>query len=281
MRDKSTEARVAAQPMPLKAYTESNRRAWNEVMPYHQQAAKEKWDRLFMQPGYSRLSALQTAIFRQLGASGKDVAHLCCNNGVELLSVKNLGAASCVGFDISDVAIAEAQERARRCGIDCRFVRTDVYDIPVEFDDRFDIAFTTVGCLGWLPDMPRFCARVAALLRRGGCLFIHEIHPLSEMLPYDDPPGADLLRLTEPYFRPHPFVDIGGLDYLGGAQYDSQEAQYWFVHTLSGIITALIASGLTIEHFGEYDTAISPHQQPVEALHAGVPLSYTLIARKT
>jgi ubiquinone/menaquinone biosynthesis C-methylase UbiE len=274
-------AEIAERQMSaLKTYTESNRRAWNEVMPLHQKAAKAKWDSAFMQPGYSRLSELQTGILNQIGVGGKNVVHLCCNNGVELMSVKNIGAASCVGFDISDAAIAEAEERAQICGIDCRFVRCDVYEIRPEYDAQFDIAVTTVGCLGWLPDLARFFARSAALLRPGGYLFTHEIHPFFEMLPCEgDTPDA-LLRIVEPYFRQAPFVDYGGLDYLGNTQYESTEAQYWFVHTLSSVLTALIGNGLTIEQFHEYDTAISPHQRPVENLKAGVPLSYTLVARK-
>jgi flagellin-specific chaperone FliS len=36
----------------IKHYTEANRAAWDEVMPKHQTARKERLDRLFAQPGY-------------------------------------------------------------------------------------------------------------------------------------------------------------------------------------------------------------------------------------
>ena len=72
----------------IKHYTEANRAAWNEVTPKHQAAAKEKLDRLFLQRGYS-LPAVKEIIHRHalIEIAGKDVIHLCCNNGSELLSL--------------------------------------------------------------------------------------------------------------------------------------------------------------------------------------------------
>ena len=83
----------------LHSYTQSNRADWNEVIPLHQKAAREKWDRAFAQLGYVCLDEVEVGLFRQSGIAGKDTAQLCCNNGIELLSIKNLGAGECVGFD--------------------------------------------------------------------------------------------------------------------------------------------------------------------------------------
>jgi SAM-dependent methyltransferase len=58
-------------------------------------------------------------------------------------------------------------------------VRTDVYEIGTEYDDRFDVVYVSSGGLGWLPDLPLFFAGAAALLREGGHVFVHEIHPFS------------------------------------------------------------------------------------------------------
>jgi hypothetical protein len=89
----------------LKKYTEANRDAWNEVMPRHQEAARQRWDDAFMQPGYVCMGDMEVEMLTQMGVQDRAVAHLCCNNGIELLSLKNLGAGECVGFDISDLAI--------------------------------------------------------------------------------------------------------------------------------------------------------------------------------
>jgi 2-polyprenyl-3-methyl-5-hydroxy-6-metoxy-1,4-benzoquinol methylase len=252
---------ITSSQSDLKKYTEANREAWNEVTPWHQKAAKEKWDSAFMQPGFVCLDSIEVDILQQVGVGGKSIAHLCCNNGIELLSLKNLGAGGCVGFDICDEAIKEAQERAQRSHIACDFVRCDVYDIAAQYDNQFDMVYITIGAMGWLPDLKRFFARAAALLRENGRVFIHDMHPFAEMLPFDSSTQPATLSLVGPYFKTEPYVDYGGLDYLGHAEYISSKPQYGFVHTLSTILMSLIANGIAIEHFSEYETDISAGRQ--------------------
>ncbi len=85
--------------MDRKNITSANREAWEEAAPLHRAQNMERLISAFREPGYSCLDAVETARLRALGVAGKDVAQLCCNNGQELLSVKNLGAARCVGFE--------------------------------------------------------------------------------------------------------------------------------------------------------------------------------------
>jgi ubiquinone/menaquinone biosynthesis C-methylase UbiE len=250
-------------------------------MPRHQQAAKEKWDTLFMQPGYVCLNAVELDLLKKTGIKNKTVAHLCCNNGIELLSLKNLGAKRCVGFDISDVAIQEAVERARKCQMDCEFIRTDVFEIGPEHEDQFDLIYISAGGLGWLPDLKSFFAKAAALLRENGQIFIHEIHPFCEMLLLDEIKKPDVLQIVEPYFKAEPYVEYGGLDYVGKSQYTSTKPQYWFVHKLSDILMALIDNQVSIQHFSEYEFDISGEHKRIEQAQAGIPLSYILIGNKS
>jgi len=263
----------------LKRITESNRAAWNEVTPYHQRAAKQKWDMLFAQPGYSCIPDVELELLQHAGLKGKNVVHLCCNKGVELLSLKNLGAGECTGFDICDAAIEEAIERAMRSRIECKFIRTDVYEISAEYHNIFDIVYITVGCLSWLPDLKLFFAKAAALLKANGLVFIHEIHPFADLLPTGSHKDAGSLRIVEPYFKAEPYVDQGALDYLGNVIYPSKTTRFSFMHTLSSILTGLIENGFVIEKFVEYECAVSPEHLPIEAAGAGIPLSYILIAR--
>ena len=265
----------------LKHLTESNRAAWNEVMPLHQRAAKDNLDKLFSDPGCVRLDEIEIGILKQVSLEGKNVAHLCCNNGTELMSLKNLGAAECVGFDICDEAVQEANGRAILNHIDCQFVRSDVYEIDETYNDRFDIVYISAGCLGWLPDLELFFTKAFTLLRSGGMVFIHEIHPIAEMLPCDDDKKPFNLCIVEPYFKKEPYKDQGGLDYVGHAEYDSTTTKYWFAHTLSDILMSLINNNLLIERFSEYETDISAGHRQIEEAKAGIPLSYILIARKT
>jgi len=79
----------------IKFFTSQNREAWNEVMPKHQVAAKERLDQLFSSPGYVCIddeNFLQ--VLKRINVKGKDIIHLCCNNGIELLSIKNMGVVS-------------------------------------------------------------------------------------------------------------------------------------------------------------------------------------------
>jgi 2-polyprenyl-3-methyl-5-hydroxy-6-metoxy-1,4-benzoquinol methylase len=264
----------------LKQYTEANRAAWNEVMPRHRQAAKEKLDKLVSQPGFVRLDEVEIELLQQVGLKGKSVVHLCCNNGIELMSLKNMGAAECVGFDISEEAIKEAGERAAQSRIDCQFIRSDVYELDVRYAGQFDLVYISAGCLGWMPDLKLFFEKAADLLKKDGLIFMHEIHPFSEMFPEDGAIGADSLRIIEPYFKFDPYVDYGGLDYIGRSQYASNLPQYWFIHKMSDILTAFIENRISLEHFSEYETDISAGHKRIEQTHAGVPLSYILIGRK-
>src|ERR1700751_4349683 len=94
----------AERPCVMKCddYTAANREAWDEAAPIH---ARRTFDQLltdFRRPGHSCLDALETRTLRDIGLARKSVVQICCNNGRELLSAKNLGAGRCVGFDISD-----------------------------------------------------------------------------------------------------------------------------------------------------------------------------------
>ncbi len=263
----------------IKKYTQANRLAWNEAMPHHQEANKSKWDDRFSRAGYSVIQSPELELLEQIDLSGKAVAHLCCNNGVELMSLKNMGAGKCVGFDISDEAISEANERAQRFGIDCEFIQSDVYDIAPRYNNEFDLIYISIGCLGWLPDLPGFMGRVQSLLKTRGQLFIYEEHPFAEMLPSDDMVDMDPQRIIEPYFKDEPYVETDGIDYVGKKAYASKP-MYWFVWTLSDILMGVIEHGMQLKHFSEYPEDISTLHSRNQTEGPAIPLSYILIAEK-
>ena len=254
---------------------EANRKAWEQAAPYHR--ANRHADLLshFAEPGYSCLDDIATERLRALGVQGKAVAQLCCNNGREVVSARNLGAARGVGFDQAAAFIAQAEELAKAASIDCEFVATDVNRIAAEYDAAFDIVMVTIGVFGWMPDLNRFIGTAARLLKPGGCFFAYEQHPIVEMYEPGDPEEA-----LYSYFRREPFVEAESLDYYGNAEYEA-ETHYWFHHTLADILTGCIGHGLAIEHFQEYPNNISSANMDVfENRTAQLPLSYTLVARK-
>lgn len=264
----------------IKFYTSQNREAWNEVMPKHQAAAKEKLNQLFSSTGYVGIddeNFLQ--VLKKIDVKGKDIIHLCCNNGIELLSLKNMGASRCVGIDICDEAIAEAHERATKCNINCEFIRSDVFDIAEELYNSFDIVMITSGGIGWIPDLKEFFKITFHLLKANGIVLMHEIHPFSEMLPFDDNNIENRLQILEPYFRDEAIVENCSLDYMGGTNYIAK-TQYWFVHTISSLIMSLINNGLRIEYFSEHTQDRSAGHRKQEELDIKLPLSYILVGKK-
>lgn len=262
-----------------KAYTEANRLAWNEAMPHHQKANEDKWDIAFNTPGFVALSKREQVLLKSIGISGKNIAHLCCNNGVELMSLKNMGANYCVGFDISDDAVLEASTRSAKVGVPCEFVRTDAYEITESYHGAFDLVYISIGCFGWLPDLMAFFAKANLLLKDQGSVFIHEQHPFVEMLPTDDNEGADPLKIIEPYFKSEPYQDNCGIDYIGKVTYEALP-QYWFVWTMSDIMMSIIKNGMEIIHFQEYPEDISAEHANNQNAGIEMPLSYTMISKK-
>ncbi len=261
-----------------KKATAANRRAWNAAAEHHKAHAQYK--RLlegFAEPGFSCLDEIETALWRQLGVEGKNVAQLCCNNGREILSVKNLGAELCVGFDQAGGFLAQGRELAGVAGLDCDFVEADVLALPARWDARFDVVFVTIGVFGWLPDLRGFVDTAARLLKPGGAFFAYEEHPIMNVF---EPERDDPMRPVNSYFKAKPFAEAVSLDYYGNADYDAP-LHYWYVHKMSDIIMACLEAGLAIEHLREYPHNVNAAVFDVyEKQDAQLPLSFTLIARK-
>lgn len=262
----------------LRHYTDANRRAWDQSAPVHR--SRERFQELlegFGRPGYSCLKRVEAERLHALGVQGKDVAQVGCNNGRELLSIKNLGAARCVGFDQSEGFIAQARELAAAGAIDCEFEATNAYEISHAFDGAFDLVVITIGVFGWMPDLSGFFDVLQRLLRPGGHLFVHEQHPITNML---EPGDTDPFALVHSYFKSEPFAEEEVIVYEneGAGQ---GETHYWFVHTLGDLVTACLEHDLALIHFAESPENISSEEFEIYAgRDAQLPLSYTLTARR-
>ncbi|MEQ8666774.1 MAG: class I SAM-dependent methyltransferase [Rhodospirillales bacterium] len=264
--------------MDTKRYTTANIEAWNEAAPIHARHNQARFIEQFRDPAFLELSSVERSRLDAIGLDGKDVAQVCCNNGRELISIKRLGAARCVGFDGSEAFVDQARELNEAAGTDCEFVCTDIYDIDPAFNDAFNIVVITIGVLSWMPDLPKFFQVVAEIIRPGGILFIDEQHPFLNMMQVggDDDPVAFELS----YFDKEPYVETEGLDYWQGETYDAKPNMS-FSHTLADIIMAGIGQGLVVEHFAEYPEHISNTWYNVEKQIDGFPMSFTLEFRKS
>ena len=76
-------------------------------------------------------------------------------------------------------------------------------------------------------------------------------------------------------------VESDGLDYYGGGTYKASP-NYSFQHKLSDIFTCAIEAGMgRIEHFREHPDHISNTFWNVEKQGPELPMSYTLVFRKS
>jgi ubiquinone/menaquinone biosynthesis C-methylase UbiE len=257
-------------------YIEANRRAWDQVAPIHAAANQAQLLQSFAQPGFSVLDDYERAKLEQIGVTGKAVAQIGCNNGRELLSIKNMGAARCVGFDLSEKFIEQARALNAAAHHDCEFVATSVFDIPASYDQQFDLVYISIGVLSWMPDIHAFFAVVGRLLRQGGHLLIYEMHPFTTML--DIPAETETpLLITLSYFSKVATED-SGLDYYSESEYDALP-NYWFAHTLGTIFQGMLDSGIAIAAFEEYPHDISKAFAPLVQFQK-VPLSCIIVGVK-
>lgn len=256
-------------------FTGANRDAWDQVAPVHGKINQARLIEAFSKPGYSTLARHVVERLDEIGVQGRSVAQLCCNNGRELLSLKNLGANRCVGFDASAAFIEQARELAKASGhTDVEFVTTDIYDIPPDKTGPYDIVMTTIGVLSWMPDLRGLFEVMTRLTRPGGHVFIEETHPV--LLMYEESEGDAPSILKYSYFKADPWEETKGLDYYEGTQYTSKP-HYSFQHTLADIMMAAIGAGLTLRHFAELDYDISRFCADLEHAEAKPPLGMTMV----
>jgi SAM-dependent methyltransferase len=159
------------------------------------------------------------------------------------------------GLDFSPAALEEARRLASSTGAEVEFVQADLYDaVDALGGERFDLVYTGVGALCWLPDVARWAAIVAELLAPGGRLFMREGHPMLWALA--DSRADRLLVVEHPYFErdePDVFTDAG--TYVQTDTVFLENTTHSWNHGLGEIVTALLTRGMRLTGFVEHDSA--------------------------
>jgi SAM-dependent methyltransferase len=258
--------------------SELNRAWWDERVPLH--VASDFYDVEGFKAGASKLRDFE---LEDVGdVSGRSLVHLQCHFGLDTLSWARQGA-RVTGLDFSEPAVEAAGALARELDLAAEFVCADVYDAPAALGGRrFEIVYTGLGALNWLPDIRRWAEVVARLVAPGGFLYLSEFHPFSYVFADDD------LTVEYDYFRREPlmFEDPGTYADLG-ATTASNRTEEW-QHQLGQVVTAIVDAGLTVELLREHEYTLFPQWPFLEArdgvyrLPAGqprLPLMYSLRAR--
>ena len=233
-------------------YRDINKASWDERAPAHAASPDYNLQAFFEDPGFiSKVVCFDRPLLG--GVSGLRGVHLQCHIGTDTVSLSRLGARM-TGLDFSSASIEQARALVARTGDDVSFVESDIYDAVAALSgEQFDLVFTGIGALGWLPSISRWAATVGALLKPGGRLFIREGHPMLWTLDDSRPDG--LMVVDFPYFeRDEPTVwEEGGTYVETDAVFTANTTHEWN-HGLGEIVTALQAEGLQITGLVEHDS---------------------------
>ena len=267
--------------MNAKNISESNREAWNEALKYHQKARNNSLQNGFANPDFTTLDRdcddVLISELEKINFSGKTIAQLPCNNGRELLSLMRFGAKEAVGFDISDVAIAEAKQLAEISGLNAKFERINILEINEKYNNRFDFIYISEGSLQWFPDLNTYFSVVSRLLKENGEMLIFEMHPFAYFFENGYSTENQSFKNMISYFEKGAHHYKNGLDYIGGVQYEPKEC-YWFMHKMSDIINAVLQNNIVIQELNEYNLEMA-NNESIAHLDK-FPLSYILFGSK-
>lgn len=236
---------------PDQRWTDLNRLLWDERAPAHAASPDYALTRYAQDPGHLSDEILFDRA--RLGdLTGLRGVHLQCHIGTDTVSLHRLGARM-TGLDFSAASVAQARALATGCGADVRFVQADVHDAVRVLGGGFDLVFTGIGALCWLPDIRVWARVVSGLLAPGGRLFLREGHPVLWALA--DPRPDGLLVLEYPYVETaEPTVfDEPGTYVETDHEFHHTRSASWN-HGLGEIVSALLDEGLDITELVEHDS---------------------------
>ena len=273
----------------MEDYRDVNRANWDDRVAAHAASPDYAVSRFTDDPAF--LSEVVSFDRARLGdIAGLDAVHLQCHIGTDTVSLARLGA-KMTGLDFSAPALEQGRRLAEAVGVEVEFVESDLYGAPDALGrERFDLVYTGVGALCWLPDIRRWAEVVASLLRPGGRLFIREGHPILWAL--------DRSARGRPARHRVPVLRAGGADGLGRGRHLRRDRQVFthnvtheWNHGIGEIVSAVLAAGLELTALEEHDsvpwdalpgqmTDIGGGEFRLTDRPERVPHTYTLQARR-
>ena len=225
----------------MEDYIKINKQTWNNKTAVH--IDSDFYDNDNFIKGKSTLNSIELDLLGDV--NGKKILHLQCHFGQDSLSLALMGA-KVTGVDLSDRAIAKAQELNIQLQLDAQFICCDIYDLPNHLNDTFDIVFTSYGTIGWLPDLNKWSAVISQFLKPDGKFVMAEFHPVVWMF------DTNFKEVFYSYFNIKPIIENETGTYAD--QYSEIESQtITWNHPTSEVLNALINAGLEINAFNEFD----------------------------
>ena len=233
----------------METFLDVNRANWDERADIHAEDVNGAYAIERFLAGEDVLFPIEAA---ELGdVAGRDAVHLQCHIGIDTLCLARRGA-RVTGLDFSPAALGHAEELGRRAGLPARFVRGTVYEAPALLGEAaFDLVYTTWGTITWLPDVRRWGAVVARLLRPGGRLYFADLHPMMATLEEIDERLTPMFSWRTPASVPLSFQEAQ--TYTGDPRAMDNVQTYEWNHPVSDTVMALIDAGLVLTRIGEHE----------------------------
>lgn len=234
----------------ISGWFEDNRKNWDDRSALHHASGYGIQKLIDDRTAIS--DTLATDVERLGDLAGKDVIHLQCHLGTDTVSLARLGPRRVVGVDLSGESIHRARSIAADAAAAIEYVEANVYDAREAVNGDFDLVYTSLGVLCWLPDVDSWARVVASLLAPGGRFFIRDDHPMFMTIGED---VSDGLRVEQPYFqqdRPLTWEDGGSyIEAADDAPAVAHTRNHQWNHSLGEIVTALLRAGLAIDALEE------------------------------
>ncbi len=268
-------------------YRKTNLTNWDERVDGHMAPDGYEIDRLVDDPDWITPVVRHDA--SKLGdVDGLSILHSQCHIGSDTLSWAKLGAVV-TGLDFSPKAIAAARSIADRMQVDATFVETELYDAPNHIGGTFDLVYTGVGAICWLPDLKTWARVMASFVKPGGRFWVRDSHPA--MMALDDSRDDDQLVVRYPYFHQAKPINFSATEsYAGTAKLKNPDSYSW-AHSMADVINSLMEAGLTLVRVDEYqhldwqflsfmekrddESWVLP-----EAVRDNVPMQFSVLASK-
>ena len=235
--------------MSLDQYRETNRANWDSRVDIHYGSELYGAGRFIADSEYIG-SVVRFDAEKLPDLSEKRLLHLQCHIGTDTIGLARLGA-DVTGIDLSEKSIEAARRLSDECGTPGRFMVSELYDAPSVLPETFDVVYTGVGAICWLPDIQGWAEVVASFLDQDGFLYMREAHPVLWSL--DDERDDDELVIKYPYFeQSEPLLFSEEITYAGDGVLSSPE-EYTWNHGMAEVLQALIDAGLRIDQVEEYD----------------------------
>jgi SAM-dependent methyltransferase len=263
----------------MDTWRSDNHALWEEMAGYH--PSSPLYDVEAFVAGRDDLRPWEDA---ELGpVDGLDLLHLQCHIGTDTLGWARRGA-RVTGLDFSGTALASAAELASRCGLEATWVESDVYEASAAVGGAtFDVVYTGIGALCWLPDIAGWARVVRSVLRPGGRLYLMEIHP-TWMAVWSDGKTIVQHAIDADFVR---WDDDGDPDYADQTKIVEHSVSHQRLHSTGEVLSAVLDAGLRIDLYREHAATPAPspwsergpdglYRMPDGACR--IPMAYSLLA---